>query len=73
MNFFGSQEYIMKNTSSSAYVSDLYTVFMNRDADSEGLAVWVAAINDGMSRNQVLESFAGSAEFKMIAAGYGLE
>lgn len=73
MNFFGSQEYAMKNTSSATYVSDLYMVFMNRGADAQGLAAWAAAIDQGMSRTQVLESFAGSAEFAMIAASFGLQ
>ncbi len=71
-NFFGSAEYTMKNVSNDVYVSDLYAVFMNRAADTDGMAVWVTALNNGMSREQVLESFAGSEEFKIISASYGL-
>ncbi len=72
INFFNSDEYVMKNVDNAAYVSDLYSVFMNRGADSEGLLVWVTALNNGMTRSEVLLKFAGSAEFTMLAAKYGL-
>ncbi len=73
MNFFNSEEYVLKNTDNRTYVSDLYILFMNRGADEGGLAVWTAALDQGTSRTQVLESFAGSEEFAMIAASYGLK
>lgn len=71
--FFGSAEYAMKNTNDATYVSDLYNVFMNRAADADGLSFWVNTMAIGMSRNDVLSEFAKSAEFRAIAASYGLE
>ncbi len=73
MNFFNSEEYVLKNTDNRTYVSDLYILFMNRGADEGGLAVWTAALDQGTSRTQVLESFASSQEFAIIAASYGLK
>ncbi len=72
-NFFGSAEYTAKNKDNAAYISDLYNVFMNRAADSEGLSVWVAALEKGTSREVVLTEFASSEEFRILAASYGLE
>lgn len=63
----------MKNTNDATYVSDLYNVFMNRAADADGLSFWVNTMAIGMSRNDVLSEFAKSAEFRAIAASYGLE
>ncbi len=73
-NFFTSQEYVMKGKSSAEYVTDLYSVFMNRAADAEGFAFWVACLDQyGMTREEALSKFAESEEFKMIAALYGLD
>ncbi len=71
-NFFGSEEYVMKNKDNEAYVRDLYNTFMNREADATGLSFWVETIAVGMSREEVLSEFAKSEEFKAIAASYGL-
>ncbi len=72
-DFFNSQEYLMRGTDNTTYVTDLYKVFMNREPDGEGLATWVTSIEQGNSRENVLSQFAGSEEFKIIAAGYGLQ
>ncbi len=71
-NFFTSDEYVMKGKDDAAYVTDLYAVFMGRDADESGLKFWTETIAVGMTRDEVLSEFAKSAEFKAIAASYGL-
>ncbi len=71
-NFFGSEEYVIKNKDNEAYVRDLYNTFMNREADADGLKFWVDTIAVGMTRDEVLSEFAESEEFKGIAASYGL-
>ncbi len=72
-NFFGADEYLLKNTDSATYVSDLYSVFMDRVGAEEEVAFWVACMEDsGMKREMVLAEFAASQEFAMITAGYGL-
>ncbi len=72
-NFFGSEEYALKKTDNTTYVTDLYKVFMDRAADESGLSFWVSCIEVGMTRDDILSEFAKSAEFKTIAASYGLE
>ncbi len=72
-NFFGSEEYVIKNKDNEAYVRDLYNTFMNREADADGLSFWTETIAVGMSRDEVLTEFAKSEEFKAIAASYGLQ
>ncbi len=72
-NFFTSEEYLMKNKDAASFVTDLYAVFMNRQADEGGLSFWVSCLEVGMTRDEVLSEFAKSEEFKMIAASYGLQ
>ncbi len=71
-NFFTSEEYLAKNKDTASYVTDLYAVFMNREADATGLKFWTDTIAIGMTRDDVLSEFAKSDEFKAIAASYGL-
>jgi hypothetical protein len=48
--------------SNSDYVSALYLNVLGRQADSTGLANWVAQLNGGVSRGQVLLGFSESPE-----------
>jgi len=70
--FINSTEFTNKKYSNEAYVKILYRTFLNREYDSAGLKSWVSKLNSGTSRNTVLKGFAGSQEFKKIAASYGL-
>ncbi|MGH1505852.1 MAG: DUF4214 domain-containing protein [Acidimicrobiales bacterium] len=48
----------------SAFVSLLYRNVLEREADAEGLALWVAALDSGeLDRGEVLLGFANSVEF----------
>ncbi len=73
-NFFTAEEYLMKEKSTASYVTDLYSVFMDRTPDESGLNFWVGCIEDNaLTRDDVLGEFAASEEFKAIAASYGLQ
>ncbi len=72
-NFFLSNEYISKNVSDEKYIDDLYHAYLDRDADEEGKVGWINALNSGMSREEILDSFSQSEEFQKIKARYGLE
>lgn len=72
-NFFGSSEYDLKKTDNATYIKDLYSVFMDREADTDGLAYWEFVLSQGFTREYVLSEFAKSEEFKAIAMSYGLE
>lgn len=71
-SFFLSGEYIQKGTSDEEFVEALYKTFMDREADADGMAYWVGNLQDGVSREVVLDGFAQSEEFRGIMAGYGL-
>lgn len=71
--FFHSQEFLEKNLNDEEYVHILYRTFLGRQADETGLADWLDRMkNQGWSRDDVLEGFAGSQEFIGIMAEYGL-
>ena len=70
--FVFSKEYINKHTSNDAYVRMLYRVYMDREADSSGYNTWINALNSGWSREQVMQGFSRSVEFKNICARYGM-
>ena len=57
-----SPEYTGASLSNSAFVDLLYSNGFGRAADVQGKAFWVGALDTGVSRAQVLEGFAGSAE-----------
>ena len=54
--------------SSTDFVTQEYQDFLDRQPDPGGLSGWVAALNVGMPRAQLIADFMGSAEF----AGKGL-
>ncbi len=70
--FVFSRECTGKNLNDRAFVEMLYHLYMGREADAAGLNAWVTALQQGASREQVVQGFAGSVEFRNIVASYGL-
>ncbi|MBO5468839.1 MAG: DUF4214 domain-containing protein, partial [Lachnospiraceae bacterium] len=50
----------------------LYRTFLGREYDQQGLDAWVAQLNRGVSRQEVLYGFSRSPEFARIMAQFGL-
>ena len=73
LTMLNSQEFVGRNLSNEDYVTALYEAFLNRAPDSQGLANWVNALNNGATRQEVANGFASSAEWGLICAYYGLE
>ena len=71
-NFFLSPEYVNKNTSDAQYITTLYKAFMDREPEAGGVEYWQNVLKNGATREQILEGFADSAEFKGIMASFGL-
>ncbi len=71
-SFFWSGEYLAKSTSDEAFVKALYRTFMDREADPFGIEAWKAALDGGVDRKTVMNSFAACDEFQQIKAQYGL-
>ena len=70
--FVHSAEFQAKNLNDTEYVKVLYRVFMGREADASGLEHWISELNRGCTRDNILERFAASQEFKNIQAQFGL-
>ena len=68
--FFTSDEYLRKNTSDTQYVIDLYSTFLNRLPDAEGLNYWTGELTAGMPRSVVLFTFMFMPEFTNYMRGF---
>ena len=71
-SFFMSEEFQNRKLSNADYVETLYQTFMDRASDAEGKEYWINNLNSGMNREQALEGFARSKEFRSIMQSYGL-
>ena len=69
--FFLSNEYTSKNKSDADYVSDLYNVMLNRSADG-GSTTWTTSLDNGVSREYVINGVSGSQEFINLCKQYGI-
>ena len=65
-SFMNSEEFLAKDLDDSAFLDVCYKAFMGRDADSAGKAYWIGEISNGMSRDEVIDSFVDSQEFTDI-------
>ena len=72
LGFTCSDEFKNKNTSNEEYVKLLYSTILGRSADAAGLANWVKLLENGLSRNYVLNGFTQSTEFKNMCASYDI-
>jgi len=71
--FVFSAEYLAKDTTDVDFVNTLYSAFFGRAADTGGFDDWIAKINDGMSREDVLNGFLYSSEFDVLAKAAGIK
>lgn len=70
--FVASEEFLEKNYNNSQYLEVLYRTFFDREYDEDGMNWWLKQMTNGMSRETVLDGFAGSNEFKEVMARFGL-
>ena len=70
--FFLSKEYIGKNKSNEAFIKDLYRAMFDREADKDGMSVWMEKLENGMSANYIINGFSGSTEFINLCSKYGI-
>lgn len=64
--FFGSKEYVKKNTTDSRYVQQLYQALLRREPDKDGKATWLKKLKSGKTRQQVCNGITSSKEFKDV-------
>ncbi|NCC01951.1 MAG: DUF4214 domain-containing protein [Clostridia bacterium] len=70
--FLFSDEMRKKGLSDAEFVKVLYRVFLDREADGNGLTDWTGRLKNGTSREDVMYGFSKSAEFGDILRSFGL-
>ncbi len=65
--FVFSDEFIEKYLDNATFLTRLYSAFFAREPDQEGLRYWEDALDKGVSKQEVLNGFLGSQEFKALA------
>ena len=66
--FLFSGEFKDKNVSNEELVKILYRVYLNREADAEGLTTWTQKLDEGTSLQALLDAFAKTNEFRSVVA-----
>ena len=69
---FFSEEMSNRNLSDEKYAELLYNAMMDRASDAEGQNYWLNNLANGMTREQVLNGFITSPEFRGICESYGI-
>jgi len=70
--FVFSQEFINRGVDDSTYLTILYRAFFNRESDSAGYNAWYSQLQQGTSREVVLNGFLGAQEFINLCTDYGI-
>lgn len=70
--FLNSQEYKNRDRNNAEFLTDCYASFFDREPDEDGFNYWLNHLNNGMSRQLVIENgFGNSKEFKNLIESYG--
>ncbi len=69
--FLFSDEFLKKNMSNSQFLDVLYETFFNRPAD-EHKADWLALMDKGWSKTQVIDGFINSTEWANLCLTFGI-
>ena len=72
-SFLNAPEFTALGLTDAQYVNVLYQLYMGRTGEADGIAYWTGRMAAGMTRDQVCEEFAKSAEFKAIVKSFGLK
>ena len=64
--FLFSDEFKARSIGNEELVKILYRVYLNREADPEGLATWTQKLDEGTGLNDLLNVFAKTNEFKAV-------
>jgi len=72
IGFVFSTEFDEKSKDDVTFLNVLYSAFFNRTADEGGLTGWLSQLEQGTSREDVLNGFLHSDEFVALAESYGI-
>ncbi len=68
--FFGSKEYTDKNPSNDDFINAVYKTMFDRVADTGGFNYWKGVMDQGASKNDIIDKMAATTEFKSIEKKY---
>ena len=68
--FIFSEEFINRDTNTEEFLNVLYRAFFNREADIGGFNSWKSLLEQGYSRNSILDGFLFSQEFSNLCNEY---
>ena len=71
-NFYSAPEFLNKNLSNRDFIINAYRAIMGRDPDEGGLGYWENKMKEGLSKEDILDQFLSSNEFKNLLQEYGL-
>ncbi|MBO4637203.1 MAG: DUF4214 domain-containing protein [Clostridiales bacterium] len=70
--FLYSPEFLNKGVSNEEFVATLYRTFFDREPDQAGFNAWVEVLNNGTSKEEVIEGFINSTEWANLCLFYGI-
>ena len=70
--FLYSDEFMNKGYTNEDFVTILYRTFFNRNPEQAGFEAWVNALNNGASKEEVIEGFINSTEWANLCLTYGI-
>jgi len=70
--FIFSKEFTNQELDNTSYVNVLYSAFFNRQSDQGGHSYWLGRLNNGESRDKILNGFINSQEFSNLCQTYGI-
>jgi Domain of unknown function (DUF4214)/Putative binding domain, N-terminal len=70
--FIFSQEFMNQQLDNASFLNVLYSAFFNRQADSGGHSYWLAKLNTGETKQNVVNGFIYSQEFYNLCLLYNI-
>ncbi|MBO4637862.1 MAG: DUF4214 domain-containing protein [Clostridiales bacterium] len=70
--FLYSPEFLNKQCTNEEFVAVLYRTFFDREPDRAGFNAWVGVLNNGTSKEEVIEGFINSTEWANLCLRYGI-
>ena len=70
--FMFSKEFTDKNLDNASFLTISYRAFFNREPDAAGYDVWLKKLNNGTSRQTVVDGFSQSQEFSQLCSSFGI-
>lgn len=70
--FLYSPEFLGKDISNEEFVRVLYRTFFDREPDQAGFNAWVAVLDNGTTKQEVIEGFINSTEWANLCLSFGI-